>query len=213
MAIILAIDTASPSPAVALAAGSEVFEEVLASDRRASEELLPAIARVLARAARRLSDCERLAVCSGPGSFTGVRIGLATAWGLSRALGVPIEPLSTLEAMAEAARNGKTVAVLAALDAGRGEASAALYDLRADRAREVDPPRRLPYGEVRAAAPEALLVALPAGLLAGAEPPRISPAHALALAVARSPREAAETLSPIYSRMSAAEEKRGPAPH
>ena len=71
--IVLAIDAASPLPAVALAAGGDVFDEALPRDRRASEDLLPAIQRVLARSGRRLSDCERLAVCAGPGSFTGVR--------------------------------------------------------------------------------------------------------------------------------------------
>ena len=210
--IVLAIDTASPAPAVALALEAGVLEEPLASDRRASEELLPSIQRILAKAGRQLGDCERIAVCSGPGSFTGLRIGLATAWGLSRALGLPVEPVSTLEAMAEAARDGLVASVLVALDAGRGEASAAVYDLRADRARQVDAPRCLPYGEVRAAAPDALLVALPAGLWPGGAPPPVSPARALALAVARAPRAAIGTLSPIYSRLSAAEEKRGSAP-
>jgi tRNA threonylcarbamoyladenosine biosynthesis protein TsaB len=210
--IVLAIDTASPAPAVALASGNGVFEEPLACDGRASEELLPAISRILAKSARKLSDCERIAVCSGPGSFTGLRIGLATAWGLGRALSVPVEPVATLEAMAEAARDRAITAVFAALDAGRGEAVAALYDLHADRAREVAAPRRLLYGDVRAAAPEALLISLPAGLLPGAVPPTVSAALALALAVAHSPRAGTKALSPIYSRLSAAEEKRGPAP-
>ena len=212
MAIILAFDTASPAPAVALAVGPELFEEALPSDRRASEDLLPAIERALAKAGRRLAECERIAVCAGPGSFTGLRIGLATAWGLARALGVPAESISTLEAMAEASRASGVSGVLAALDAGRGEASAALYDVRADRALAASVPRRLPCGEVRAAAPEALLVALPQGLLEGAQAPRVSPARALALAVARAPRAAPGAFSPIYSRPSAAEEKRGPAP-
>src|SRR5690242_13165841 len=66
---ILAIDTASPLPAVSLLANGDLFEETLPSDRRSSEALLPAIARVLAAAKSRLADCTRIAVCSGPGSF------------------------------------------------------------------------------------------------------------------------------------------------
>ena len=206
--LVLAIDAASPTPAVALAAGQEVTEEALPLDRRASEDLLPAIQRVLQRSGRALKECERLAVCAGPGSFTGLRVGIASAWGLARALGCPLESVSTLEAMAEAARAEGVVEVLAALDAGRGDASVALFDVTGRRARLLAEPSRLPVSQVRAAAPEALLVALPAGLLGAAAVPAVSPARALALAVGREPRREAETLSPIYSRLSAAEEKK-----
>jgi tRNA threonylcarbamoyl adenosine modification protein YeaZ len=102
---ILALDTASPAPSVTLlATGGAVWEETLSPDRRASEELLPAIERCFAAAGTRLPDCDRIAVCSGPGSFTGLRIGLATAWGLGRAAGVLVETVPTLEALAETAR-------------------------------------------------------------------------------------------------------------
>lgn len=210
--LVLAIDTASPSPAVALAVGPEVFEEALASDRRSSEELLPAIQSVLARAGRALTDCDRFAVCAGPGSFTGLRIGLATAWGLSRAIGRPVESVSTLEAMAEACRAPGLAEVLVALDAGRGEAAAALYDLSGSRASVRGAIERVPLAEIRALAPQSTLAALPDGWLVGSLTPLLSPARALALAVARSKREQAGTPTPIYSRQSAAEEKRGPAP-
>jgi tRNA threonylcarbamoyladenosine biosynthesis protein TsaB len=206
--IVLALDAASPLPAVALAAGGDVFDEALPRDRRASEDLLPAIVRVLALSGRRLSDCERLAVCAGPGSFTGLRIGLATAWGLARALGCPLESVSTLEALAESARADGVAQILAVLDAGRGDASIALFDMSGVRALAVGEPMRTPLSQVRAAAPSALLVVLPAGLVPGAAAPARSPARALALAVARAPREPAGSLAPIYSRQSAAEEKK-----
>jgi tRNA threonylcarbamoyladenosine biosynthesis protein TsaB len=206
--IVLALDAASPLPAVALAAGGDVFDEALPRDHRASEELLPAIARVLAGAGRRLSDCERLAVCAGPGSFTGLRIGLATAWGLARALGCPLESVSTLEALAESVRADGVTQVLAVLDAGRGDASIALFDMSGVRALAVGLTLRTLLTRVRAAAPAALLAALPAGLVPGAVTPVRSLARALALAVARAPRAAAGSLTPIYSRQSAAEEKK-----
>jgi tRNA threonylcarbamoyladenosine biosynthesis protein TsaB len=193
---------------VALAVGGDVFDEALPRDRRVSEDLLPAIERVLGRSGRRLSDCERLAVCAGPGSFTGSRIGLATAWGLARALGCPIESVSTLEALAESARADGVAQVLAVLDAGRGDASIALFDMSGVRALAVGEPTRTPLSQVRAAAPSALLAALPAGLVPRAAAPARSPARALALAVARAPREPAGGLAPIYSRQSAAEEKK-----
>ena len=91
---ILALDTASPVSSVTLLARGVVWEEALPGDRRASEELLPAIERCFAAAGSRLPDCDRIAVCSGPGSFTGLRIGLATAWGLGRAAGIPVETVS-----------------------------------------------------------------------------------------------------------------------
>lgn len=211
--IVLALDAASPLPAVALASGGDVFEAALPPDRRASEDLLPAIGRVLAASGRRLSDCQRLAVCAGPGSFTGLRVGLATAWGLARALGCPLESVSTLEALAESVRAEGVAQVLAALDAGRGDASIALFDMSGVRALSVGLALRLPFSQVRAVAPAALLAALPAGLVPGAKGPAQSPARALAMAVARSPREAAAaSLTPIYSRQSAAEEKKRGAP-
>jgi len=225
--IVLAIDTASPAPAVALADEASVFEESLPSDRTASEDLLPAIERVLAASGRTLASCQRIAVCSGPGSFTGLRVGLATAWGLARVLHCPVESVSTLEAMAEAARrawgaSGKPEAgggneqplreVLAVLDAGRGEVSAAAYALPPERAREVAPLRRLPLEEVASFAGGRVRVALPAALVPGAVAPVGSPARALALAVSRTPGPDATVLSPIYSRKSAAEEKHGAAP-
>jgi hypothetical protein len=118
---VLALDTASPFPAVSLLRDGVASSKRLSSDRRASEELLPAIEQLFAQTGARLRDCERIAVCSGPGSFTGLRIGLATAWGLSRGSGVEVEPVPTLEVMAEAARDSGVEQVAAALDAGRGE--------------------------------------------------------------------------------------------
>jgi tRNA threonylcarbamoyladenosine biosynthesis protein TsaB len=216
---ILAIDTASPRPAVSLLAGDALFEETLPSDRRSSEELLPAIARVLAAAGIRLADCERLAVCSGPGSFTGVRIGLATAWGLSRASGIPVEAVSTLACMAEAARNdaardavgGEPTRVAAVLDAGRGELVLERFALDGTRARSLAPPVRVAADSVRAAAHGDPIVELPPGLTgAAAAPLRHSPSAGLALAVARAPgTPASAPAHASYSRPSAAEERHG----
>jgi tRNA threonylcarbamoyl adenosine modification protein YeaZ len=208
---VLAIDTASPSPAVSLSRGDELFEEALPSDRRSSEGLVPALRRVLAAARMRLEDCDRLAVCSGPGSFTGIRVGLATAWGLARASGIPVETVSTLEAMAEAARPTGAKRLVAVLDAGRGEAALERFDLTEPRARSLAPAVRVPRREIALMAGGEPIVALPAALI---DAPRMElsmrVASGLALAVARTPRApAASAVAASYSRPSAAEEKRG----
>jgi tRNA threonylcarbamoyl adenosine modification protein YeaZ len=207
---ILALDTASPFPSVTLLLREEVWEETLSQDRRASEELLPAIGRCLLAAATTLSRCDRIAVCSGPGSFTGLRIGLATAWALGRAASVPVETVSTLEALAETARGRGASRVAAALDAGRGDVVLGLYSLEGSRARIEGMPIRLPIGEARQRAGPVETVTLPRDLLRpDALPIKISPSRALALAVARAPGDAASSLEGIYSRPSAAEEKHG----
>ena len=207
---VLALDTATPGPSVCLLARGELFEESLSSDRRASEELLPAVRRLLAAAGLRLEDCDRIAVCSGPGSFTGVRVGLATAWGLGRALGIPVEAVSTLEALAESARGREDLSVVAALDAGRGDLVCETFVLEPERARSLAPARLIKRGDAAALSSETPVVALPAGLMDRPDVPLgRSVAAALALAVARAPRAAGSAVQAIYSRPSAAEEKRG----
>ena len=204
---VLSLDTAGPQPSVAVLAGGRIFEERLPPDGRASEDLLPAAARALERAGETLARCERIAVCAGPGSFTGVRVGLATAWGIGRALGIPVEAVSTLDVLAEAARPLGAPRVAAFLDAGRGELVGAIFDLSGDRAREVEAPRRIPAAEARRFAADAAIAALPEDLVPGAAALPSSLAAALAESVARSPREGSALPSAIYSRPSAAEEK------
>lgn len=210
---VLAIDTATPTPAVALFANASLFEEPLTPGRRASEELLPAIRRCLARAGRSLPDLSRIAVCAGPGSFTGVRVGLATAWGLARAASVPVEAVSTLEAIAETARSTGAPSVWVALDAGRGEVALQRFRLDVDRAESEGPATLVPCERVREHAVGAPVIAEPDGIL-----PNLgvrtdtTPARALAEAVVRRPRAAeGGTLRAVYARPSAAEERHGAA--
>jgi tRNA threonylcarbamoyl adenosine modification protein YeaZ len=207
---VLALDTASPEPGVCLLARGEIFEEALPADRHASEKLLSAISRCLARAGMALAECDRIAVCSGPGSFTGLRVGLSTAWGLGRALELPVEGVSTLEGMAEAARAGAVNRVTAVLDAGRGEVVVESFSLENSRARSLSLPRRVSRDEASAA--RGPLICLPGDLLGPqGQAPATSVSRALVLAVARDPERAAggDSLRAIYSRPSAAEEKRG----
>ncbi len=211
---VLALDTASPEPAVAISAGGKIFAERLASDRQASVALLPALERCRRAAGIRLEECGRIAACAGPGSFTGLRVGLATAWGLARALSLPLETVSTLEALAEAARILGWHRVAAVLDAGRGEVIVEAFSLEGPRARSLAPPARLPREQALARCNPEETLGLPADLLFPAQRALADPiAHALALAVARAPREvsSAPRLGAIYARASAAEEKHGAA--
>ncbi|MGV1771130.1 tRNA (adenosine(37)-N6)-threonylcarbamoyltransferase complex dimerization subunit type 1 TsaB [Agrobacterium vitis] len=123
--ILLAIDTAGVDCAVGLydsdldrmlAARSETI------GRGHAEKLMGMIDAVLNEASLALPSVERVAVTIGPGSFTGIRVGLSAARGLALALGVDIVGISTLAVLAAAERRrGGVVAVLAAMDAKRDE--------------------------------------------------------------------------------------------
>lgn len=205
---ILALDTASPAPAVTLLSGSRRHDVEIPADRQASERLLSAIESCFAALGESLADCGRIAVCSGPGSFTGVRVGLATAWGLGRALGCPVELVPTLEAIAEAARIAGLGTVASALDAGRGEIVWQPFDLSGRRARALRPPVRETAEAARAA--NLPFAAVPRDLLPFPSVEIQGPlSKALADAVAREPGPASGSFAAIYSRPSAAEEKLG----
>ena len=216
----IAIDTASPEPGVSVSTERGTFDEALPPERQASELLLPAIEACLRAAGLPLSRVSRIAACAGPGSFTGVRVGLATAWGLARATGAAVEPVSTLEVLAESAR-GRAARIAAALDAGRGEVVWQAFDLSGARAVPLggagaEPERSTPSEAVRRAREagiDAPFVVLPAALLgaeAAAVAPAEPPARVLARTVARAPAAPALlALSAIYARPSAAEEKHG----
>ncbi|HTR89245.1 MAG TPA: tRNA (adenosine(37)-N6)-threonylcarbamoyltransferase complex dimerization subunit type 1 TsaB [Solirubrobacteraceae bacterium] len=139
--ILLALDTATPASALAvrLHDGS-----VLAArdDPRPGERpghsahLLPLAADLLARASLRFADVQRIAVGVGPGTFTGLRIGLATARGLAQSIPAEIVPVSSLQALAAGALAAPLAGeddgppgpgVLAVLDARRAEVFAAAH--------------------------------------------------------------------------------------
>ena len=116
--IVLAIDTGAPRLQLALlsAGGSDVLVEDMAQGQ--AERLMPAIAELLGRNGLTYSHLTRIAVTTGPGSFTGLRIGLSAARGLGLALDVPVVGVPSLLALSLAAKG--PVAVL--VDARRGEA-------------------------------------------------------------------------------------------
>lgn len=123
--LLLALDTGSPRVSVALGRHGQVLAERDVEIDRSSGLLLEMVGEVLAEAGARPADLGGVLVLQGPGSFTGLRIGLATALGLHQALGVPATAIPTLRVLA--ARAGEPGAVVAAVDALRGEWSAQAF--------------------------------------------------------------------------------------
>ena len=100
---LLAFDTSTPLGSVAVSAGTEVLARAELKKQGAhSSELLPKIRETLDEGGVDLSEVSGLVVGAGPGSFTGVRVAVATAKGLAQALEVPLWPISSLEAGAAA---------------------------------------------------------------------------------------------------------------
>jgi tRNA threonylcarbamoyladenosine biosynthesis protein TsaB len=122
---LLALESAV-SPGVALLRDETLAAEC-ACTHPAAETLLPAVARVLEEAGVALAVVDAFAISIGPGSFTGLRVGLATLKGLAFGTGRPAVAVPTLAALAFSAPAGEGP-VIAALDARRGELYAAAFD-------------------------------------------------------------------------------------
>ncbi len=144
----LALDTATAWGRFALAEDGRLLANLPHNVTGSyADALLPLIGRLFEQGERRLEEVGAVGVTCGPGSFTGVRIGLATAKGLAWALGARLVPVPTLAAMAAALLDEWTDRDLAvpALDARRGEVFAALYRRRGAWVEAVEPPAaRLP---------------------------------------------------------------------
>ncbi len=126
---ILAVDTSTKIGSIALLDGANVISEMaLNIEVTHSEKLLPAIEKIFAKVGWDFSELEGLAVAIGPGSFTGLRIGLATMKGFAQAQKLPLVGVSSLMALATSASTSDKP-VVAVLKAGRGEvyASAVLF--------------------------------------------------------------------------------------
>jgi tRNA threonylcarbamoyladenosine biosynthesis protein TsaB len=123
---ILALDTTSEFGSVALRTNGEAVAELaLHSAEGFAHLLFPAIDKLLAHADVRLGDIDCFAAASGPGSFTGVRVGLAAVKGLAEAMNKPAIGVSNLRALASF---GNLPFRAVVLDARRGQVYAAVYD-------------------------------------------------------------------------------------
>ncbi|MFC1485415.1 tRNA (adenosine(37)-N6)-threonylcarbamoyltransferase complex dimerization subunit type 1 TsaB [Candidatus Latescibacterota bacterium] len=128
---ILGIETATPRLSVALFSESPLFFEERAADSQSSHcELISGfIESLVEKAGITLGDLDGIAVSLGPGSFTGLRIGIASAMGLAYGLDIPACGVSTLMGIAWLARLPGTL-VCPLIDAKRGEVYTALYRLK-----------------------------------------------------------------------------------
>lgn len=225
--IVLGIETATPVCGVALGReDSTLVERSLNVGTHHAERLLPMIRDALDEAGMALRDLNGIAASIGPGSFTGLRIGLSTAKSLCWAAGLPLVAVSTLEAMA-AQFPYAALPICPALDARKKEVYAALYDTSSGEPRVVIAPAAVPpVGFVSSLAGPTLFVGDGARLyrreivallgeaarFAPSPLDRPSAAAVAALGLSRLGRGETEDLAraePVYLRKSEAELKHG----
>ena len=129
----MSIETSGAACSVSLAKGGEVVGSVTLDDsNRQSSMLVPAIESLFKQCSRPMSECDAVAVSSGPGSYTGLRVGVSTAKGLCYGLGKPLISVPTLEIVLAEARSMEQCAgadyFVPMLDARRMEVYQAVYD-------------------------------------------------------------------------------------
>ncbi len=220
--LVLALDASHMTGSVAVTRGSDPLHEIIfdASDTH-SATLMPAVDRCLAAAGAAIRDIDLFVTVIGPGSFTGLRIGLATVKGFAAVAGRPVAAVGSLELIAAAAGAGSAFAV-PLIDARRGEVYAAMYDISGDLPVEVHPPFASVPGSLAsrvtgAGSTGSLLVcgsglnsyrdeleaSFPAGTLFGApdwSSPSAGQAATLALEREAVPYERLSALEPLYVR-------------
>lgn len=153
--MILAIESATPRGSVALASGGAVLaERFLPPGRQASETYLSAVEGLFAAAGAAPRDVACVAVSAGPGSFTGLRVGMSAAKGFCFGWGVPLALVPTLACLA-ARVPGEGPTLCPVLDARKKEVYAALFRREGGRLGRLSPDMAI--------SPEALLDRLPAG--------------------------------------------------
>ncbi|QWL57900.1 tRNA (adenosine(37)-N6)-threonylcarbamoyltransferase complex dimerization subunit type 1 TsaB [Aeromonas jandaei] len=127
---ILAVDTATEACSAALLVGDKVFSRWEEAPRDHTRKILPMVQALLDEAGITLDKLDAIAFGRGPGSFTGVRIGIGVAQGLAFGAGVPLIGISTLAAMAQGAhRLEGAERVLTAIDARMDEVYFGHYEL------------------------------------------------------------------------------------
>ncbi|GAA4844012.1 tRNA (adenosine(37)-N6)-threonylcarbamoyltransferase complex dimerization subunit type 1 TsaB [Saccharopolyspora rosea] len=202
--LVIALDTSTPAVTAGLVALDDgtprpLAERVTVNPRAHGELLMPQLLDALAEAGHRLGDADAIVVGSGPGPFTGLRVGMATAAALGQACDRPVHPVCGLDAIAaQAAADGP---LLVATDARRKEVYWAAYD--AARARTTGPrvqrPADVPVAD--------LGVAAAAGEMAEAlGVPAVEPRYPSPVGLVRAAREVLlsgaepEPLVPLYLR-------------
>lgn len=147
MSTILAIETSSELASAALLHGDHVFFREAAGVQTHSQSVLPMLQSLLAQAGLKLAQCDAIAFGAGPGSFTGVRTACGIAQGLAFGLDLPVLPVVTLLAMAQACHETSGACeVLSVLDARMGEVYWAQYRFDGDWQTVAEPTLSVPAG-------------------------------------------------------------------
>jgi tRNA threonylcarbamoyladenosine biosynthesis protein TsaB len=134
--VLLAVDTSTARAGIALYDGDVLAESVWQAGRHHGRLLMPAIDETLRRLGRHPGDLTAVAAARGPGSYTGLRVGLSVVQGLSVALSVPAYGISSLEVLA-AGLPPLGMPVRAVLAAGRGRFATALFQPEQERYTQV----------------------------------------------------------------------------
>ena len=128
MSLILHIDTHLQTATVSLAEGKKVIHSLSSLNQKEHASFLqPAIRQILVDTSRSIAELDAIAVVAGPGSYTGLRVGLSTAKGLCYALQIPLIAINSLEWMAYAAKDEPVDLLCPMIDARRNEVFAAVY--------------------------------------------------------------------------------------
>lgn len=145
---ILAVDTSSAVASCAITDGDKlVAERILNNKMTHSQTLMPIIEAMFKESELSLSDIDLFAVANGPGSFTGLRIGVSAVKALAHSVNKPCTGISTLEAMAYNLVYSPYL-VCPIMDARRGEVYTALYRFNADKAETIIPDTAMPVWEI-----------------------------------------------------------------
>ncbi|WP_339628500.1 tRNA (adenosine(37)-N6)-threonylcarbamoyltransferase complex dimerization subunit type 1 TsaB [uncultured Maribacter sp.] len=139
MGIILNLETSSTNCSVCLAKDGVILamKELNSENYSHAEKLHVFIEEVMMEATLKMADLEAIAVSKGPGSYTGLRIGVSAAKGLCYALGVPLISISTLKSMASQLKGiNKDDVIIPVLDARRMEVYSAVFDNHLNQVRE-----------------------------------------------------------------------------
>ena len=206
---LLAIDTALEDCSVAIMTGSAERAPVTISEtvgRGHAERLFGMVEAAMREAGLAFANLDRIAVTTGPGSFTGLRVGIAAARGLALVIGCPVVGIGTLEAIAAAARESVgPVPVLAVLDAKRDEVYAEAFDAGG---LSLSEPVARPAAGIASLLRDGMVLAGPgAGLVAAClpSPPRVvavppTPDIAAVLRLGAAAPPGAEPPRPLYLR-------------
>lgn len=136
---ILAIDTTSRFLCLGIYKQGRVYESNLDLVNKHSKFLIPKLITLLKKAKISVRDIDYCAVGLGPGSFTGIRIGLSTAKGLAYGLKIPLVGIPTLDILAKNIENSDDVLACPVIDAKRALVYSSIYKVRKGRIKKVSP--------------------------------------------------------------------------